>query len=51
MENKKYKIAVLLGGVSAERDVSILTGTNIASALKENGHTVTALDTAFGDSV
>lgn len=43
------KIAVLLGGTSAERDVSITTGMAIAKALKANGHTVEALDCAYGD--
>ncbi|MCK5076808.1 MAG: D-alanine--D-alanine ligase [Calditrichia bacterium] len=51
MKNKKLKIAVLLGGVSAERDVSIVTGTNIALALKENGHQVKAIDVAYGSRI
>ncbi len=42
------KIAVLLGGTSAERDVSLVTGLAIAKALVENGHDVTAIDCAFG---
>ena len=32
------KIAVLCGGLSNERDVSISTGTGAARALRENGH-------------
>jgi D-alanine-D-alanine ligase len=43
------KIAVLLGGTSTERDVSLSTGITIAKALKENGHNVRAIDCAFGD--
>lgn len=43
------KIAVLLGGTSAERDVSITTGMAIAKALQASGHTVEALDCAYGD--
>lgn len=43
------KIAVLLGGTSAERDVSLSTGIAIAKALKENGHDVRAVDCAYGD--
>jgi D-alanine-D-alanine ligase len=43
------KIAVLLGGTSAERDVSFSTGIAIAKALKENGHEVQAIDCAYGD--
>ncbi|RMF56219.1 MAG: D-alanine--D-alanine ligase [Calditrichaeota bacterium] len=42
------KIAVLLGGTSSERDVSLVSGIAIARALKENGHEVIALDCAFG---
>lgn len=42
------KIAVLLGGTSAERDVSIKTGFAIACALQENGHEVQAIDCAYG---
>ncbi len=42
------KIAVLLGGTSAERDVSLVTGLAIARALVANGHEVTAIDCAFG---
>jgi D-alanine-D-alanine ligase len=43
------KIAVLLGGTSTERDVSISTGIAIARALRENGHTVQAIDCAYGN--
>ncbi|GAB4375818.1 MAG: D-alanine--D-alanine ligase [Calditrichia bacterium] len=42
------KIAVLLGGTSAERDVSIVTGIEIARALGQKGHAVTAIDCAYG---
>jgi D-alanine-D-alanine ligase len=45
------KIAVLLGGTSAERDVSLVTGRGIAKALSDKGHRVTAIDCAFGDQV
>jgi len=45
------KIAVLLGGTSAERDVSIVSGVSIAKALVENGHTVEAIDCAYGDRI
>ncbi len=43
------KIAVLLGGTSAERDVSLISGQEIAKALRQNGHHVLAIDCAFGD--
>ena len=42
------KIVVLMGGTSAERDVSLRTGSGIARALRARGHDVTAVDTADG---
>lgn len=42
------KIAVLLGGTSAERDVSLVSGQEIAKALNSIGHQVLAVDCAFG---
>ena len=42
------RITVLLGGVSAERDVSLSSGLRIAAALREKGHEVTCLDPAEG---
>jgi D-alanine-D-alanine ligase len=39
-------ILVLMGGTSAERDVSLVSGESIVKALKEAGHRVMALDTA-----
>jgi D-alanine-D-alanine ligase len=42
------RITVLLGGTSAERDVSIASGLRIAQALRRNGHDVVAVDTARG---
>ena len=42
------KITVLMGGVSAERDVSLASGLRIAQALRERGHEVVALDPARG---
>ncbi|GAB4339751.1 MAG: D-alanine--D-alanine ligase [Calditrichia bacterium] len=47
----KEHIAVLMGGTSAERDVSLVTGSEIAKALRNLGYRVTALDTAFGDRI
>ncbi|HYW32084.1 MAG TPA: D-alanine--D-alanine ligase [Gemmatimonas sp.] len=41
-------ITVLLGGVSAERDVSLSSGLRIAVALRAKGHRVTCLDPAEG---
>ncbi|MEE9553527.1 MAG: D-alanine--D-alanine ligase [candidate division Zixibacteria bacterium] len=48
MEKKKLKIAVLLGGNSSERDVSVVTGNAIIDGLKEAGHDVIGIDTALG---
>ena len=42
------KIALLMGGRSAEREISIRTGRGIAQALRNLGHEVTALDAANG---
>lgn len=44
----KMKIAVLLGGSSEERDVSIASGAQIVAALRSAGHQVLAVDTASG---
>lgn len=37
---KGKTIAVVMGGISHEKEVSVRTGTGIAAALKERGHTV-----------
>jgi D-alanine-D-alanine ligase len=42
------KIAVLLGGTSAEREVSLASGLAVVRALRERGHQVSAIDTARG---
>jgi D-alanine-D-alanine ligase len=42
------KIAVLMGGTSAEREVSLASGTAVVEALRERGHEVHAIDTARG---
>ena len=42
------KIAVLFGGASEERDVSIASAAQIIPALRSLGHEVTAIDTATG---
>ncbi|GAB4178849.1 MAG: D-alanine--D-alanine ligase [Calditrichia bacterium] len=47
---KSKKIAVFLGGISSERDVSIVTGVNIARGLDQLGYQVLALDVAHGPS-
>lgn len=42
------KLAVLLGGTSAERDVSLASGLRMATALRRRGHDVCAVDPATG---
>jgi D-alanine-D-alanine ligase len=42
------KVAVLFGGTTAERDVSIASGAQVVRALREAGHDVVAVDTASG---
>src|ERR1035438_3094482 len=41
---KRLKIAVLMGGPSAEREVSLKSGTAVASALAEMGAKVVPID-------
>lgn len=41
-------IAVLFGGISSERNVSINGGISVCKALTELGHNVTAIDPALG---
>ena len=45
---EKLKVAVLFGGTSSERDVSIASGAQVVKALREAGHDVIAVDTAAG---
>jgi len=40
----KLHVAVLMGGWSAEREVSLMSGNGIADALEKNGHQVTRID-------
>lgn len=42
------KIAVVCGGISNERDVSLSTGSGVAKALRERGHQVVLMDLYFG---
>ena len=43
------RVAVLYGGISAERGVSLVTGRAVGAALVERGHDVLLVDTALGD--
>jgi D-alanine-D-alanine ligase len=47
-EKKQLKVAVLFGGTSSERDVSIASGSQVVQALRQVGHEVVAVDTATG---
>ena len=42
------RIVVLAGGLSSERDVSILSGSKVADALRSKGHQVILLDVFMG---
>ncbi|MDX5984026.1 D-alanine--D-alanine ligase [Sphingomonas echinoides] len=42
----RLHVAVLMGGWSAERDVSLMTGADVIKALESLGHRVTAIDMA-----
>ncbi len=44
MTLSKLHIAVLMGGWSAEREVSLMSGKGIVAALESRGHRVTAID-------
>ena len=41
---KEKRTAVLMGGLSAERDISMKTGNAVFKALQENGCNVVAVD-------
>lgn len=42
--DKKMKVAVVMGGPSAEREISLVTGRSIAEALKEKDYAVECID-------
>ena len=45
------RVAVLKGGRSAEREVSLNSGAQVAGALRESGHDVTEIDTGGADFI
>jgi D-alanine-D-alanine ligase len=45
VDNMGYKVAVLMGGTSYEREFSLASGKRVCEALREAGHTVVPLDT------
>jgi D-alanine-D-alanine ligase len=48
MQEMKLKIAVLFGGTSEEREVSIASGAQVIKALRKAGHEVLAIETSRG---
>lgn len=44
----KKRVVVVMGGVSAEREVSLVSGEAVAKALREAGHEVAMVDMADG---
>ncbi|HEY9180128.1 MAG TPA: D-alanine--D-alanine ligase, partial [Candidatus Baltobacteraceae bacterium] len=44
MKHKKAKVAVVMGGTSAEREISVQTGTGVVRALHELGYDAQSLD-------
>ncbi|MEX2532002.1 MAG: D-alanine--D-alanine ligase [Gemmatimonadota bacterium] len=48
MRGVPLRVAVLMGGVSVERSVSLASGVQVARALRARGHEVVAFDTARG---
>ena len=42
------KIVVLAGGLSSERSVSLVSGTGVCRALRENGHRAILVDMFLG---
>jgi D-alanine-D-alanine ligase len=49
MKSARLNITVMLGGPSAEREVSLKTGAAVARALRSLGHAVTELDPKPGE--
>jgi D-alanine-D-alanine ligase len=47
----KRRVGVIMGGVSAERDVSLRTGEGVAKALEERGHEVARITFGSGESL
>ena len=44
-----FRITVLMGGTSSERDVSLASGIRVAEALRSRGHEIRAVDPARGE--
>jgi D-alanine-D-alanine ligase len=50
-EDSTLRVAVLMGGRSAEREVSLNTGAQVAEALASGGHAVTRVDAGDADFI
>ena len=48
MDRSNIKIAVLAGGLSHERDVSLVSGSLIANSLAKSGYKVALADVFMG---
>ena len=48
MRRKIMKIVVLAGGISTEREISIVSGTQVCKALRSRGHQAILVDVYFG---
>jgi D-alanine-D-alanine ligase len=48
---KSHRIVVLMGGLSAERDVSLKTGAGVLAALQESGYDAIGVDWKQGSSL
>jgi D-alanine-D-alanine ligase len=48
---KSHRIAVLMGGLSAEREVSLKTGAGVLAALQESGYDAIGIDWRKGTSL
>ena len=44
----RLRVAVLMGGSSEEREVSLASGCQVSSALRSAGHEVISVDSAMG---
>lgn len=51
LETGSIRVAILMGGRSAERDVSLHTGEQVAEALSSAGHRVQRIDAADDDFI
>ncbi len=49
IDNQKLKVAVLMGGVGAERDISLQSGANMAVAIREAGFETVEYDITRDD--